>query len=264
LGGRKLCIALFALIVSTGCYRIDSGHAAVLWTFFGGTQKEVYGEGVKIVPPWNKLYVYNVRTQDRREDLHILTSNGLSVKLEASVRYKPVTEKLSQLHVEVGPGYYDVIVAPVIRSEARNIGGRYTPEEIYSTKREAVGTEIFQAVTKAANSRHIWVEAILIRDVDLPATIKTAITEKLEEEQKALKMEFTLNRERQEAERKRIEAKGVADFQKIVSSGISDALLRWKGIEATEKLALSNNSKVVVIGSGKDGLPIILGGDASK
>ncbi len=261
MGGRRLAILIIAALAASGCYRVDSGHAGVLWSFFGGTDlDEVYGEGVHIVPPWNRLNIYSVRTQDRREDLHILTSNGLSVSLEASIRYHALRERLPQLHVGIGPNYYDVIVAPVIRSEARKVGGRYTPEEIYSTKRDVVGTEIYEAVTKALEGKDVVLEAILVRNVDLPDTIKTAISEKLEEEQRALKMEFTLLREKQEAERKRIEAGGISDFQKIVSAGISEALLRWKGIEATEHLAVSQNAKVVVIGSGKDGLPIILGG----
>jgi regulator of protease activity HflC (stomatin/prohibitin superfamily) len=258
---RILLIAVATLFVATGCYRIDSGHSGVKWKFFGGTvMDQTYGEGVHIVPPWDRMYVYDVRTQDRKEDLQILTNNGLSVSLETSIRYRAIAAQLAMLHQEIGPRYFDVIIAPVVRSEARKVGGRYTPEEIYSTKREAVGIEIYDEVTKALEGKHVELQAILLRNVDLPKLISQAITEKLEEEQNALKMEFTLNRERQEAERKRIEAKGISDFQKIVSQGISEALLRWKGIEATEKLALSQNSKVVVIGSGKDGLPIILGG----
>lgn len=260
MGGRKLLVGCIAAATALGCVRIDSGHRGVLWSFFGGTQAEVYNEGVNIVPPWNRMYVYSVRMQDRKEDLHIVTINGLSVELEASIRYRPVVEELPMLHTEIGPAYYETIMAPIVRSEARNVGGQYSPEEIYSTKRDVVGEEIYEAVRTKLEGKHLTLEAILVRNVDLPPAIKTAINEKLEEEQKALKMEFTLNRERQEAERKRIEAQGIADFQKIVSAGISENLLRWKGIEATEHLALSENSKVVVIGSGKDGLPIILGG----
>ncbi len=257
----RLAIATLLVLVTTGCYRVDSGHAAVLWTLWGGTQNQVLREGVHIVAPWNRVTVYPVRTQDRKEDLHILTNNGLSVAIEASIRFHPITEQLPRLHVEIGPTYYDTILAPVLRSESRKVGGRYSPEEIYSTKREVVEKEVFTETMKALQGKPIEVEAILVRDVDLPKAIKDAIMGKLEEEQKALKMEFTLNRERQEAERKRIEAKGISDFQQIVTQGVSDQLLRWKGIEATEKLSLSPNAKVVVIGSGKDGLPIILGAD---
>jgi regulator of protease activity HflC (stomatin/prohibitin superfamily) len=246
--------------MTLGCVPVDSGRAGVLWKWMSGTQDDVYGEGVHIVAPWNRMFVYDIRTQDRKEELHVLTSNGLSVGLEASIRYRPLAVELPKLHQEIGPAYYDVILGPIVRSEARKVGGRFTPEEIYSSKRDAVGNEIFAAVEEALRGRHVTLDAILIRNVALPQNIQRAISEKLEEEQKALKMEFTLNRERQEAERKRIEAKGIADFQEVVSAGISQALLRWKGIEATEKLATSQNAKVVVIGSGSDGLPLILGG----
>jgi regulator of protease activity HflC (stomatin/prohibitin superfamily) len=254
-------VAIF-LLPAMSCFRtIDSGRAGVVWKLFGGTQEAVYGEGVHVVLPWNRLTRYDVRTQDQKEVLHVLTNNGLSVSLETSIRYRPAREELPRLHAEIGPNYFEVILAPVVRSEARKVGGRYSPEEIYSRKREVVEHEILEEVQRAIEGKHVLLEAILIRDVDLPENIKKAISEKLEEEQKALKMEFTLNRERQEAERKRIEAAGIADFQKIVATGISGELLRWKGIEATEKLAQSANAKVVVIGSGKDGLPLILGGN---
>ena len=259
--GKKLLVVLGAALAMTGCYRIDSGHAAVKWKLWGGLEKDaVYHDGTHIVPPWDRLTIYNVRTQDRTDDLHILTNNGLSVSLETSIRYRPILDELASLHDEIGPSYYEVIISPVIRSEARQVGGRYTPEEIYSTKREEVAAAIYDEVLKQLDGKHIHLQAILVRNVDLPTTIKQAITEKLEEEQKALKMEFTLARETKEAERKRIEAAGIRDFQKIVSTGITEALLRWKGIEATEHLATSPNAKVVVVGSGKDGLPIILGG----
>lgn len=256
-----IAVLLLAL-PSLGCFRtIDSGRAGVVWKLFGGTQEKVLGEGVHLFAPWNRLTRYDARTQDRKELLHVLTNNGLSVNIEASIRYRPIRDELPRLHAEIGAEYYDVILAPLVRSESRKVGGRYVAEEIYSTRREVVEREFFEETQRALAGKHIELEAILIRDVDLPDNIKRAISEKLEEEQKALKMQFTLNRERQEAERKRIEAAGIADFQKIVATGISAELLRWKGIEATEKLAQSQNAKVVVIGSGKDGLPLILGGN---
>ena len=257
---RTIPVLMILAMATLGCARIDSGRAGILWKFLGGTQMEVYGEGVQIVAPWNRMYVYDIRTQDRKEDLQILTSNGLSVALEASVRYRLIRAELAELHTGIGPRYYDVILGPIVRSEARKVGGRYTPEEIYSTKREIVGESIFTAVQKELAGKHVELEAILVRNVDLPQNIKAAISEKLEEEQKALKMEFTLLREEKEADRKRIEAKGIADFQRTVSEGISQKLLRWKGIEATEKIARSPNAKVIVIGAGEGGLPLILGG----
>lgn len=256
---RSVAIALIAALVATGCVRIDSGHRGVLFKWFGGTQDEVFGEGVHIIAPWNKLIPYDIRYQDRMESLDILTSNGLSVGMEVSVRFYPRSEDLPKLHMEIGRSYYDTIVKPILRSRLRSIVGGYTPEEIYASKRPEVQKGIFEAVKNEIEKKPLEVEAVMIRSVKLPTQLEKAISEKLEEEQRSLKMHFVLERERQEAERKRIEARGVADFQNIVAKGISENLLRWKGIEATQALAGSENAKVVVIGAGADGLPLILG-----
>jgi len=257
-----LCVAVLAVAVCGlgGCAKVDSGHGGVLWTAWGGTQEGSYAEGWYFVAPWNKMFTYNIRTQDKREDLHVLAKNGLSIKLESSVRFKAKADALFSLHTTIGPEYYEVILAPAIRSAAREVGGRYTPEEIYSTKRAAVEHDVFEATTAAIKDRPVVLEAILVRNVDLPDKLKRAINEKLEEEQRALKMKFTLDKELQEAERKRIEAEGVARRNRIITESISDPLLRYKGIEVTGDIAKSNNAKVIIIGSGKDGLPLILGG----
>jgi regulator of protease activity HflC (stomatin/prohibitin superfamily) len=260
MNARVVVIALVMALVGTGCVRIDSGHRGVLFKWFGGTQDVVFEEGVHIVAPWNRLIPYDVRVQDRVETVEILTSNGLSVSMEVSVRFKPDIDDLPLLHTDIGPSYYDKIVKPIVRSEVRKIVGGYTPEQIYASKRPEVESSIFEAVKGAIEKKPLLVEAVMIRNVELPTQLKDAISDKLEEEQRSLKMAFVLERERQEAERKRIEAKGIADFQEIVSAGISENLLRWKGIEATEDLASSENAKVVVIGGGGDGLPLILGG----
>ncbi|MBN2495348.1 MAG: prohibitin family protein [Deltaproteobacteria bacterium] len=254
------CLALLAVSGLAGCAKVESGQSGVLWTAWSGTQEDSYGEGWYFVAPWNKMYTYDVRTQDRNEDLHVLAKNGLSIKLETSVRYRALADDLYKLHTTLGPDYYDVLMAPSIRSVAREVGGQYAPEEIYSTKRLEVEQDIFKEVTARIKGRPVLLEAILVRNVDLPQKLKVAINEKLEEEQKALKMEFTLNKERQEAERKRIEAEGIARRNRIITESINDIWLRYMGIEATEKLAKSQNAKVVIVGSGKDGLPIILGG----
>ena len=254
-----LIVAGVALSGASGCAKVDAGTGGVLWTAFSGTQDDDFLEGWYFVAPWNKMFTYNVRTQDKPEQLHILANNGLSIGLETSIRYRADPTKLPELHTTLGPDYYNVVMAPALRAEARKVGGRYTPEEIYSTKRSEVGKEIFEEVQKSLVGRPIILEAILVRNVDLPDKLKRAINDKLEEEQRALKMVFTLNRATEEAKRKGIEAKGIADRNRIITESITDKLLRYEGIQATERLATSNNAKTVIIGGGKDGMPLILG-----
>lgn len=249
-----------AMAATLACSKVDSGYGGVLWTAFGGTQEAKYPEGWYVVAPWNKMWVYNVRTQDRPEMLHILASNGLSIEMDASIRFRVKPDALALLHRTLGPTYYEVLIASALRSEARKVGGRYSPEEIYSTKRSVVEKEIFDEVAKSIADRPIILEAILVRNVDLPEKLKNAINEKLEEEQRSLKMEFTLSREKQEAKRKEIEAQGIAERNRIITQSISDKLLQYEGIGATERLANSQNAKIVVIGNSKNGLPVILGG----
>lgn len=246
-----------------GCTAIYSGMGAIEWTPSEGTLKPTLGEGFHLVSPFSSIYKYDLREQQMQERLDVLANNGLAISLDTSVLYHPVPMELYQLHTEVGPNYYDVLIGPILRSRARKVVGRYSPEEVYSTKREEVEREIFQEITRKLEGKHLQIDAILIRDVHLPKIVEDAINRKLEQEQRALAMAFVLDRERQEAERKRIEAAGIADFQQIISKGLTDKLLQWKGIEATEKLALSPNSKTVVIGSGKGGLPIILNPEGS-
>ena len=182
----------------------------------------------------------------------MLASNGLSIALDTTIRFHIVPEEVSALHKEAGPDYYNVLLGPVLRSQARRVVGRYTPEEIYSTKREIIEREMREAVEKALHGKHVALEAILVRNVELPLMIQRAIVDKLSEEQASLKMKYVLDRATQEAQRKAIEAKGIAEFQQIVSAKLNESLLRWKQIEALEKLSQSNNAKVVMIGASRD------------
>ncbi len=241
---------------------IDAGEAGVLWKRFGGgvvTEKPPLGEGFHIVAPWNKVYVYEVRRQESLERMKVLSSNGLDIELEASVWFQPKREELGSLHQEIGENYLNRILLPTIRSAARSVVGRYTPEQLYSSKRDAIQAEIFEESKKIINKQHILLDEILVRDVTLPPTIKDAIERKLRQEQESLEYEFRLEKASKEAQRQIIEAKGKADANRILSASLTDKILRDKGIEATTKLAESNNSKVVIVGSGKDGLPLILG-----
>lgn len=258
-------IAFFVFIsfMSSTFVTIDAGHKGVLFRkFSGGLDKEtVYGQGFHIIAPWNTLFVYDVRKQQMQELMDILSSNGLSVNADVSVIYRPREDKIGFLHDMIGIEYPKTIVEPEIRSATRSVMGRYTPEELYSTKREAVQKEIFDEIARVLEKNNILVDAVLIRSVKLPPTIQIAIEAKLKQEQESLEYEFKIQKEKKEAERKSIEASGIQNFQKIISESISEKLLKWKGIEATQDLAKSPNSKIVVIGSGANNLPVILSSD---
>jgi regulator of protease activity HflC (stomatin/prohibitin superfamily) len=257
-----LSLAVAPFLPGCRCPTVDSGHRGIVFkTLAGGTSKEVLGEGLHIIPIWNSVIPYDTRVHEMKEVLAVLSSNGLAIRVDSSLRYRPKTEELYELQTQIGPDYAQKVVAPVVRSEARKVFGRYQPEEIYSTKREEIERQIYDEVLRALEGKHVIVEAILIRDVELPEAIKNAIADKLAEEQRSQKMKFTLDKERQEALRKTIEAEGILKYQNIVRQGLTAEYLQFKGIEATERLAASPNSKVVIVGSGKGGLPLLFQGE---
>ncbi len=250
------------IIIFNSAVTIGSGEAGVLYRTFGGgvvTDKPPLDEGFHIVAPWNKVYVYEVRRQEIFEKMKVLSSNGLDIQLDASAWYKPDAVNLGKLHQEIGEDYLNRIILPTIRSAARSVVGRYTPEQLYSSKRDAIQREIFEETKKIVDDQYIVLDEVLVRDVTLPPTIKQAIERKLKQEQESLEYEFRLVTAQKEAERQIIEAQGKADANRILSASLTDKILQDKGIEATNKLAESPNSKVVIIGSGDDGMPIILG-----
>jgi regulator of protease activity HflC (stomatin/prohibitin superfamily) len=259
--GALLFFILAAL--ATGCMTtsIGSGEAGVKYSTFSGTDlSQTYGEGLKIHAPWVTVIRYDARVQEQLEDVTALSSNGLSIGMDASIRWRPKAEQLPQLHTTYGTDYYRKLVQPELRSAVREVVGRYTPEELYSTKRTELQEQIEERVRSAVEDEFVQVDAILIRDVQLPEQIQRAIENKLQEEQEAQRYEFTLQKERLEAERKQIEAEGEAEYQRIITQSLSPQFLRFKGIEATQNLAESPNTKTVIVGGGGDGLPLILGG----
>ncbi|RMG22758.1 MAG: prohibitin family protein [Bacteroidetes bacterium] len=251
------------LLTSEAFVTINVGEEGVLFHKFGkGLNKEkVYSQGFHIIAPWNTMYKYNVRIQEGHEEMDVLASNGLSISVDLSYRYSPMKDKIGYLHDEIGTNYLQTIIIPEIRSSTRQAIGRYTPEELYSTKRDAIQTEIFEETRKAMEEKYLILDAILIRSVKLPPTIKTAIESKLKQEQESQEYAFRIEKEQKEAERKRIEAEGIKQYQNIVSQSLSQSLLKWQGIEATKELANSPNTKVVIVGGGDSGLPLILGGN---
>jgi regulator of protease activity HflC (stomatin/prohibitin superfamily) len=255
--------ALVLLGLGGGCMTttIGAGEAGVKFSSFTGTDlSQTYGEGFHLHAPWTTIQRYDVRVSETLEPIVALSSNGLSIKMDISVRYRPISSDLPALHTTYGQDYFRKMVQPSLRSVAREVVGRYTPEELYSSKRTELQRQIESGVKNGVDGQFIEVSAVLIRHVELPPQIQTAIENKLKEEQEAERYEFTIRKERLEAERKEIEAEGEARYQTIITESLSPQFLRFKGIEATRELARGENSKVVVIGSGSDGLPLILGG----
>jgi prohibitin 1 len=239
---------------------IPAGHVGVL-DLFGNVSSRVLPSGVHLVIPFTRVIKMSVQTQELKEVAEVPSQEGLIMDLEVSLLYRLQADKADDMYRTVGRNFPTVVVEPQIRSAIREITASYDAKALYSSERDKIAGEIFTDFTKLTAARGIEAEAVLLRKVGLPPVVANAIQEKLRREQEAEQMKFVLQKEQQEAERKRIEAQGVADFQRIVAAGISPQLLEWKGIEATEKLAASVNSKVVVIGNPKSGLPIILGGE---
>ncbi|MCW0482232.1 prohibitin family protein [Gaoshiqia sediminis] len=240
---------------------IQPGERGIIFRPFGsGLDKEhLYIPGFHVIAPWNDLIVYDVKEQQREETMDVLDKNGLSLNVDVSVRFNPTYEKIGHLHEIFGKRFVEQLIIPEVRSSVRQVAGRYTAEEIYSTKRSEVESSIINETKEILEANNIDMRALLIRSINLPDQIRIAIENKLKQEQEALAYQFRLTRETAEAERKRIEAEGIAAFNKIINSSLTDQILKQRGIEATIDLAKSPNAKVVVVGSGKEGLPLILG-----
>ena len=257
-----LAIVILIILVAKSTVTINSGEAGVLYkTFDEGvvTDGPPLGEGFHFVAPWNRVFVYEVRQQSLDEKMQVLSSNGLEIKLDATVWFEPSYDDLGKLHQEKGEEYVQRVLQPAIRSAARSVVGRYIPEQLYASKRETIQREIFEETELLLKNQYVQINEVLVRDVSLPSTIKEAIERKLKQEQESLEYEFRLAKATKEAERHRIESEGKAAANRILSASLTDMILKEKGIQATVKLAESPNSKVVVVGSGDDGLPIILG-----
>ena len=253
---------ILIILLAKSAVTIGSGEAGVLYeTFDEGvvTDEPPLGEGFHFIAPWNKVFVYEVRQQELFEKMKVLSSNGLEIQIDASAWYEPVYKDLGNLHQSLGQDYLQRVIQPAIRSAARSVVGRYTPEQLYSSKRDAIQDEIFAETKRILEKQYVQLNEVLVRDVTFPNTIKEAIERKLKQEQESLEYEFRLVTASKEAEKVIIEAQGKAESNRILSASLTDKILQDKGIDATLKLAESPNSKVIVIGSGEDGLPIILG-----
>ncbi|MBL0745446.1 prohibitin family protein [Chryseolinea lacunae] len=256
-------IALFVVmsISSSIFYTIGPSERAVIFYKFGvGLDKDnIIEQGFHMKAPWNDLYVYSVNEMSSDENMDVLDKSGLSIHVDITVRYNPMPDKVGYIQEKFTKNYVNVLVIPEVRSTVRQVMGRYTAEEIYSTKRAEVETAIRTETEKILHQNFVNAPAVLIRSILLPEQIKGAIENKLQQEQEALAYQFRLDKEKSEAERKRIAAEGESRANNIINNSLTNNLLKMRGIEATLELSKSPNAKVIVIGSGGDGMPLILG-----
>lgn len=256
-------IALFVVagISSSLFYTVQADERAVIFYKFGsGLDKDnIIQPGFHTKAPWNDVYIYTVRETATDENMDVLDKNGLPIHVDVTVRFYPVPEKIGYIHEKFNRGYVNTLIIPEARSAVRQVMGRYTAEEIYSTKRAEVENTIKSECENILSQNNVHMAALLIRSIQLPEQIRVAIQNKLQQEQEALAYQFRLDKERSEAERKRIAAEGESRANNIINNSLTDKLLKMRGIEATLELAKSPNSKIIVVGSGKDGLPMILG-----
>ena len=238
---------------------IKPGEAGVLWQRFrGGTVIDtVFGEGFHVIFPWDRMAIYDVRIQSEDKEISVLTKNGLRVRIKLTIRYHPQYDMLGILHQQVGTNYLNRIVIPEVESLLRTTAGSYENHDVYTIQSMIVSKMLNQAANEVAY-RFVRIDDIMIREVVLPTRIQEAIELKIEQEELALAYVYKLDREKQEAERRRIEAEGLKAANAILTASITKDLLTWRGIDATRDLAASTNSKIVVIGSGKGGMPLIL------
>ena len=264
----------FMFLIPYIWYTIPAGHVGVLWKRFeGGTVlNRVISEGTRLILPWDRLYIYDARLQQVQNDVAVLASDGLQITLTLAWRYHLEPDTVARLHKYVGPNYGATLISPTVAARARDVIATYRPEEVYTENRlkiqneilESVRYELYNRFNPSGQEKFLWLtmEDVLIKTMTLPPGVQEAIVRKNAAYHQIEEYANRVKKEEREAERKRIEAVGIRNFQEIVSNGMSDSYLRWRGIEATLELAKSQNAKVVVIGNNKNGLPLILNMDS--
>ena len=260
-----VAVAVLAIFLFSKIFvKIDSGHAGLIFhTLDDGIDinEAPLTQGLQFIAPWNSVVDYEIRQSETTKNMMVLSSNLLDIKLDMTIFYEPILSKLAQLETTRGKTYVKDVIEPAMFAVTREVIAKYLPEEINTTKRELIQEEVRKQMEIKLAQNHLQLNDILIQNIELPMNLRNSIEKKLQQEQESLEYEFRLQKADKEAQRMRIEAQGIQDFQNIVAKSITPALLKWKGIEATETLAQSPNSKVVVIGSASDGLPLILGGN---
>jgi regulator of protease activity HflC (stomatin/prohibitin superfamily) len=257
LGGVRVAVALVGvLLIYLSTTVVPAGHVGVQ-DFFGRVSDRILQPGINVIAPGTRVIKFSAQTREIKETAAVPTSEGLVVNLDVSLLFRLQPEAAARVYRTIGRHFEGVVIDPQLRSIIRDVTAEYEAKFLYSASRELVAQNMFTHVRAALAPRGIEAEQVLLRSITLPPLLTTAIQEKLQAEQQAQRMRFVLDRERQEAERKRVEAQGIADFQSIVARGISSELLKWKAIEVAHELSKSPNTKIVVLGD-KTGLPIIL------
>lgn len=261
--GLIALVTLATALLAMGCGKsIESGYQGVYYNWRSGTDtKNVLGEGFHFVAPWNRVVAYDVRTKDRMEKLEVLSQDQLQIRCDVSIRFSLVPSKVGELHAKVGPDYYAMLIQPILRNATRDVLSGYKSIEAHGSRtkiQEQITAEINPSLAKY---NYFVVERIMLRHLEFPQVVVQAIERKLAMKQEADREKFALEKARIAAQRMLVDAKATAEAQRVLKSQLNDILLRWKGIEATLALAQSDNTKVVVIGAGKSGLPLILGTD---
>lgn len=258
-----LIVILLALFFWPSIFiTIKAGEAGVLYRrFFGGTvRNHVYGEGLHVIFPWDKMAVYTVRVQQVLRELDVLDRNGLQFKLNVAIRYFPEYDVLPLLHQKVGPDYAEKIVVPEVESVLRTTSGNFAAEELYTTQHSVLARIANEALDQA-NENFVIIQDVIIRSIQLPPPIKQAIEKKQEEQQLAAAYVYKIDREHKEAERKLIEANGTKEANEVITQSLNPEIMKWAAIQATMSISTSQNAKVIVIGNSGDSLPVILGAD---
>jgi len=259
-GAGMLLLIVLAIVAASSTSCVRTGHVGVV-TLFGRVTGRTMPEGIHLVNPVSRVTELDIKTREIKERASVPSKEGLMMGLEASVLYHLHPDRAAEVFQKIGPDYADVLLVPNFRSAMRTVTAANTASSLYSDGREGMARQILADLQAQVQPRGLVIENVLLRDLQLPETLKHAIEAKQQAQQEAQRMEYVLLREQQESERKRVEAQGIKDFQNIVTQGISDKLLEWKGIEATIELARSSNAKVVVVGNSKTGLPLIFSGD---
>ncbi len=243
---------------------IHSGEGGVLFKRWGGTVVDrVYEEGIHTIFPWNVMTIYNLRVQEKRHEFDVLSKQGLTIQIKISIRYRPEKKMIGILHQNIGPHYLEAVVIPEVEAVIRRYFGQFNDEEIYTSK-GAILEKILNDSAKNLSEKFIILDDLIVRNIEFPQSVKNSIQDKIVEYHKFKEYEYKIEREKLEAERKKIEAEGISRYKNIISKNITQEYLNWAGIQATLKLAESDNAKIVVIGSGKNGLPIILNTEESR